>query len=145
MDHSWIATAFTAVNAVRVVFYVPQILAVARSVDGARDIALSTWSMWALTNALGTAYGALVVHDLMLAASFALSLAACVLTVGLALVKRVRFVRRQAAPPGVLAVRLSDRSPENHHHVRVHSRSQLAARRARLSEQPLQPQAPDPL
>jgi predicted MFS family arabinose efflux permease len=93
MDPSFIAAAFTAVNAVRVVFYLPQIVAVARSVDGARDIALSTWCMWALTNALGTAYGAVVVEDLMLAASFALSLAACALTLVLAFAKRVCFAK----------------------------------------------------
>ncbi|MCC6315779.1 MAG: hypothetical protein IT337_17415, partial [Thermomicrobiales bacterium] len=43
----WIAPAFSAVNAIRVVFYLPQIVAVARSVDGARDIALCTRAMWA--------------------------------------------------------------------------------------------------
>jgi hypothetical protein len=33
----WIAAAFSATNAIRVVFYVPQIVAVARSESGARD------------------------------------------------------------------------------------------------------------
>jgi hypothetical protein len=40
-----IALAFTLVNSVRALFYVPQILSVARSVDGARDIALASWLM----------------------------------------------------------------------------------------------------
>ncbi len=96
MDPSWIATAFTAVNSIRVLFYLPQIVAVARSKDGARDIALSTWTMWALTNGLGTAYGALVVNDLLLALSFALSLLACLATMALTVVQRLRWSRRSA-------------------------------------------------
>ena len=96
MDPSWIATAFSVVNSIRVVFYLPQIVAVVRSTDGARDIALSTWTMWALTNGLGAAYGAMVVHDALLALSFALSLMACTATVVLVIVQRVRWSRRSA-------------------------------------------------
>jgi predicted MFS family arabinose efflux permease len=96
MDPSWIATAFTAVNSIRVLFYLPQIVAVARSTDGARDIALSTWALWALTNALGAAYGAVVARDALLAASFALSMLACVATLVLTAVQRVRWTRRSA-------------------------------------------------
>jgi predicted MFS family arabinose efflux permease len=97
MDPAWIATAFSAVNSIRVLFYLPQIVAVARSTDGARDIALSTWGMWALTNGLGAAYGALVVHDHLLAMSFALSLLACMATILLTVVQRLRWRRRLAA------------------------------------------------
>ena len=97
MDPHWIATAFSAVNSIRVVFYVPQIVAVARCTDGARDIALSTWAMWALTNGLGAAYGAVVVLDRLLALSFGLSLLACVLTLTLAVIQRLRWARRAHA------------------------------------------------
>jgi predicted MFS family arabinose efflux permease len=93
MDPHWIALAFGTVNSIRVVFYLPQIVAVTRSTTGARDIALSTWAMWALTNALGAAYGAVVVHDMLLAWSFALSLLACVLTMVLTVVQRLRWAR----------------------------------------------------
>lgn len=91
MDPHWIATAFSAVNSIRVIFYLPQIVAVAKSVDGARDIALCTWAMWALTNGLGAAYGLVVVNDRVLAGSFALSLLACLVTIGLTLTQRWRF------------------------------------------------------
>jgi len=94
MDPHWIATAFGAINSIRVLFYVPQIVAVVRSTDGARDIALSTWAMWALTNGLGAAYGAVVVHDALLALSFVV---ACVLTIALTLVQRLRWSRRRGA------------------------------------------------
>lgn len=108
MDPSWIATAFSAVNSIRVLFYLPQIVAVARSTDGARDIALSTWTMWALTNGLGAAYGALVANDLLLALSFALSLLACLATVALTAVQRLRFAAATArCAPAKPAVRRS--------------------------------------
>lgn len=97
MDPLWIATAFSAVNSIRVVFYLPQIVAVVKSVDGARDIALCTWAMWALTNGLGAAYGWVVVHDRMLAGSFALSLLACLVTIALTVMQRLRF--KAAAQP----------------------------------------------
>src|SRR5688572_16486809 len=99
MDPSWIATAFVAVNSIRVLFYLPQIVAVARSTDGARDIALSTWAMWALTNGLGAAYGVTVAHDRLLALSFGLSLLACVLTMVLTVVQRLRWGRRALDVP----------------------------------------------
>jgi predicted MFS family arabinose efflux permease len=101
MDPHWIALAFGTVNSIRVVFYLPQIVAVARSTSGARDIALSTWAMWALTNGLGAAYGAVVVHDSLLALSFAVSSLACVLTMVLTLVQRMRWARglRPNGPP----------------------------------------------
>jgi predicted MFS family arabinose efflux permease len=96
MDAHWIATAFGAVNSIRVLFYLPQIMAVARSTDGARDIALSTWALWALTNALGAAYGAVVARDALLATSFALSMVACVVTLALTAIQRLRWARRIA-------------------------------------------------
>jgi predicted MFS family arabinose efflux permease len=104
VDPDWIALAFGTVNSIRVVFYLPQIVAVARSTSGARDIALSTWAMWALTNGLGAAYGAVVVHDSLLALSFALSLLACVLTMVLTVVQRVRWARGMRAHGRVSAV-----------------------------------------
>ena len=93
---AWIAGAFTGANAIRVVFYLPQIVAVARSTSGARDIALSTWLMWAVTNALGAAYGAVVVKDNLLALSFAVCLLGCVATIGLTVMKRLQWAAAEA-------------------------------------------------
>lgn len=42
-NHDWLIAAFSLSNTVRTFFFLPQVLAVARSIDGARDIALSTW------------------------------------------------------------------------------------------------------
>lgn len=84
----WLAWAFTATNAVRALFYVPQIVAVARSANGARDIALSTWTMWTFNNALGAAYAGIVVGDVAMALSFVASVAGCAVTIALTLLKR---------------------------------------------------------
>ena len=75
-------------NAIRALFYVPQIRAVARSNDGARDIALCTWWMWLVNNLLGTAYCLLVLHNVPLACSFIASIAGCACLISLTVHKR---------------------------------------------------------
>jgi hypothetical protein len=91
--HHWLALAFTAVNATRALFYVPQIFAVARSVDGARDIALCTWWMWAVNNALGALYTGIALGDVAMAMSFVASVAGCAATIGLTMWKRHSYRR----------------------------------------------------
>lgn len=90
-DTTWLVTAFALSNTLRALFYVPQVIAVARSIDGARDIALSTWWMWAANNALGGLYTGVVMDHTPLAMSFWASSAACLLTIGLAVRSRRRF------------------------------------------------------
>jgi len=89
----WLATAFAATNALRALFYVPQVAAVLRSVDGARDIALSTWWMWTANNVLGALYTGSVMNHAALAWSFWASATACVLTIGLTIRARRLFFR----------------------------------------------------
>jgi hypothetical protein len=86
--HQWLALAFTAANAFRALFYVPQILAVARSTDGARDIALCTWWMWTANNLLGALYAGLALGDAAMALSFVASVVGCGATIGLTVWKR---------------------------------------------------------
>ena len=86
----WFAAAFAATNAVRALFYIPQIIAIARSVDGARDISLSTWWMWTVNNALGALYTGVTMNHQALALSFWASAAACVGTIALTLRARKR-------------------------------------------------------
>ncbi|KQW43416.1 MULTISPECIES: hypothetical protein [unclassified Roseateles] len=102
-DQSWLISAFTLSNAVRALFYLPQVVAVARSVDGARDIALSTWWMWALNNALGGAYTGVVMGHAGLALSFWASSGACLVTIALAMRARRRLQRGEVAPVAHLA------------------------------------------
>ena len=95
-DPEWLVTAFAATNMLRALFFLPQIAAVARSVTGARDIALSTWWMWVANNALGALYTGVVVHHLALSLSFWASTAACLVTIGLTLRARRRWARAEA-------------------------------------------------
>ena len=95
-DPDLLVNAFTATNSLRALFYLPQIVAVHRSVDGARDIALLTWWMWVANNALGAIYANVVMQHTALAWSFWASTAACVLTIGLTLRARRRFALRAA-------------------------------------------------
>jgi hypothetical protein len=94
IDPDLLVSAFTATNSLRALFYVPQIVAVYKSVDGARDIALLTWWMWVANNALGAVYASVVMHHGVLALSFWASTAACLVTIGLALSARQRFARQ---------------------------------------------------
>ncbi|RZJ11445.1 MAG: hypothetical protein EOP39_06280 [Rubrivivax sp.] len=94
LNHDWLIGAFSLSNSVRALFYLPQVIAVARSTDGARDIALSTWLMWAANNTLGAVYAGVVMHHVTIAVSFLLAALACVVTIGLALRARRRLHRR---------------------------------------------------
>lgn len=91
--HQWLGLAFTAVNALRALFYVPQIVAVARSTDGAHDIALCTWWMWAVNNLLGALYTGVAMGDVAMALSFVASIAGCAATIGLTIWKRRSYRR----------------------------------------------------
>ena len=96
----WLATAFTATNALRALFFVPQVVAVARSDNGARDISLATWWMWTLNNGLGAWYACVAIHHTELALSFAASAVACVVTIAITMFKRwqLRTTAQCAAP-----------------------------------------------
>jgi hypothetical protein len=100
IDADLIVSAFTVTNSLRALFYLPQIVAVYRSVDGARDIALTTWWMWAANNALGAAYASVVMHHGALALSFWAAATACVVTIALALRARHRFARQMLERAG---------------------------------------------
>jgi hypothetical protein len=101
----FVAWAFTATNAVRALFYVPQIVAVARSVDGARDIALVTWWMLLVNNLLGAVYAWLALANAALAWAFMASVLGCAVTITLALYKRWRMPTRRVVEREVRAPR----------------------------------------
>lgn len=74
---STIASLYFLTNAARVFTYVPQLMAVWRSTDGARDISLFTWGSWVVANATAVAYGAVVIHDLFFTLIAVLNLVCC--------------------------------------------------------------------
>lgn len=74
---STIAWLYFMTNAARIFTYVPQLMAVWRSTDGARDISLLTWGSWVVANATAVAYGVIVVHDLFFTLIALLNLVCC--------------------------------------------------------------------
>lgn len=68
---------YLTTNAARIVTYVPQIVAVWRSTDGARAISLFTWSSWLVANVAATLYGVFIVRDLLFVAIALVNLGGC--------------------------------------------------------------------
>lgn len=59
-----ISYLYGATGAAMLAAYVPQVLAAARSRDGARDVSLATWASWTFAALVSSAYAGLVVRDL---------------------------------------------------------------------------------
>jgi uncharacterized protein with PQ loop repeat len=92
---------FTAMNTVRVLAYVPQILRVVRDGGRAEAISCTTWVMFALSHLSTVAYAILALGDLRMAAIFAANVLACLLILGITAYKRScahRPKRMQSAP-----------------------------------------------
>jgi hypothetical protein len=83
-----IAIAFGVFNTLRLVSYVPQIIAVARDQNGAMAISLWCWSIWIGANATAALYAWVNVGDRALALMSAFNTLCCMTVVTLALLKR---------------------------------------------------------
>ena len=62
-----ITGAYALCNALRLLFYVPQMIAVMRDRCGARAISLATWGFWSFSHAVTAVYCATIAHDWLLA------------------------------------------------------------------------------
>ena len=92
---------YVACNAVRLLSYVPQIVAVARENSGAHAISLVTWLFWTLSNAVTAVYCSTVVNDLLLTGMMWGNAAGCCAVASLTVMKRKRYgwVRASARAP----------------------------------------------
>jgi len=79
---------FTAMNTVRALAYVPQILRIAPDGGRAEAISSTTWVMFALSHLSTVAFAILAVSDLTMAAIFAANVLACLLVLVLTAYKR---------------------------------------------------------
>lgn len=99
--------AFTAVNSVRVLAYVPQIAAVLRDRNGASAISYTTWGMFAVSHVSTVGYAILVVVDWRMAAIFGANTICCVAILGVTAQKRGCFRGARRLVPGLRAAKLA--------------------------------------
>lgn len=92
VSDTMIAWLYILTNAARIFTYVPQLRAVWRSADGARDISLLTWGSWVVANATAVAYGAFVACDLFFSLIAMLNLVCCAAVTLVAARRRQTFV-----------------------------------------------------
>jgi len=92
---------FAVCNGVRVIAYVPQIVAVARDSSGASAISYTTWGLFAVSHLSTVAYALLVLNDRRMAAVFIANTVCCLVIVGLTAWKRAlhKAARRLLASP----------------------------------------------
>lgn len=93
---SLITIAFGVFNTLRLVSYIPQIVAVARDQHGAVAISLWCWSIWIGANATAALYAWVNVGDRVLALVSAFNAVCCTTVVILALLKRIGKSRASA-------------------------------------------------
>ena len=72
-----IAWLYVVTNAARVFTYIPQLVLVWRSHDGAQSLSLLTWGSWVIANMTATAYGSLVMHDVFFTLVSLVNLVCC--------------------------------------------------------------------
>lgn len=82
---------YVACNAVRLLSYVPQIIAVARENSGAHAISLVTWLFWTLSNASTAVYCSTVINDVLLTSTMWGNAAGCLAVASLTVMKRQRY------------------------------------------------------
>jgi hypothetical protein len=77
-----------AVNAGRILAYLPQMRAAATCPNGARSVSTLTWCYFALSHATVSVYSGYALHDFLLAAIFLGNCLACLALVGIVCWKR---------------------------------------------------------
>lgn len=99
-----ITAIYVACNGVRLLSYIPQIVAVARERSGAHALSLTTWFFWTLSNASSAVYCSTVVTDVLLASAMWGNAAGCMAVASLTVMKRQRYGWQRTCPASVGAI-----------------------------------------
>lgn len=82
-DFDMLMLAFTAFNGLRLVAYVPQIVAIVRDTSGCRAVSIATYLIWLGANATTALYAWTRTGDLPLATLSAINAAYCIVIIAL--------------------------------------------------------------
>lgn len=104
--NSWIAWFYLVTNSLRGFTYIPQIVVVWRSQDGARSLSLLTWSAWLVAHVAAVLYG-LVLRDPFFTTISLINFAGCATVVSIAAKRRGQSNRleREGLAPSSAAFR----------------------------------------
>ena len=92
VELSTLVTATYAVfSALRVLFYVPQIVAIAKENSPVHAISLTTWGFWSFSHAVTSTYAYVVANDALLGAAMSVSAMGSLTIVLLTMRKRCRY------------------------------------------------------
>lgn len=93
--YEWFRTAvfgaFTLVNSLRILAYVPQMLAAARDANGASGISYTTWSLFLVSHLTTITYAIVYLGDAIMALIFLGNALACLAVIAITSVKRRRY------------------------------------------------------
>lgn len=89
--------AYALTNSLRIVGYLPQIVAVMRASDRAEAVSLATWTFWTVANMTTTAYSAVILEDFLTMAVFSGNSVCCAVVVSIVAWKRRRYAGTHAA------------------------------------------------
>lgn len=94
---SVVFTAFTVVNSLRILAYVPQMLSAAKCGNGASGISFTTWFMFLASHLTTVVYAIVCLGDLAMALVFFTNGLACLAILAITLIKRRRHARRRVS------------------------------------------------
>jgi hypothetical protein len=84
---------FNAVNCIRMLAYVPQIVTIVRGCHGAEGVSCMSWALFGLAHFATALYAWTTAGDAWMAFVFLVNCAACALIIGLAVYKRATATR----------------------------------------------------
>lgn len=103
-----ITAVYAVCNSLRVLSYVPQLIAVAREASGAHAISIASWAFWMVSHAVTAVYGAAVLNDPLLAWMMWGNAGGCLAIAALTAAKRQRYGWARPSAAVTCGIRIAD-------------------------------------